>query len=75
MLLSALSTYALRPTKSIFFDKYPVMDSIANCNHAEEQRPTSGSTDTIDSRIVPEGFQDKFDEIYAKHSTGRLDGQ
>ena len=71
MVLSALSTYALRPTKTIFFDKYPVMNSIANCNHVVERDSikrdeNSGSTNTMDSRVVPveeSGFQEKFDDI------------
>lgn len=29
MTLSAIATYALRPSQSIFFDKYPIVDSTA----------------------------------------------
>uniref|UniRef100_A0A7I4Y5I2 Organic solute transporter alpha-like protein n=1 Tax=Haemonchus contortus TaxID=6289 RepID=A0A7I4Y5I2_HAECO len=40
MILSAIASYALRPSHSIFFDKYPIVDSTA---------ANAGSIQTIDS--------------------------
>ncbi|KAJ1364393.1 hypothetical protein KIN20_024483 [Parelaphostrongylus tenuis] len=33
MTLSAIATYALRPSRSIFFDKYPIVDSSASVSN------------------------------------------
>ncbi|VDM55102.1 unnamed protein product [Angiostrongylus costaricensis] len=38
MTLSAIATYTLRPSRSIFFDKYPIVDS-ASLNAAVEKAP------------------------------------
>lgn len=43
MTLSAIATYALRPSQSIFFDKYPIVDSTA---------ANAGSTHTMNSYIT-----------------------
>ncbi|VDM68425.1 unnamed protein product [Strongylus vulgaris] len=45
MMLSATTTYLLRPTQSIFFDKYSIVDSTSMHN---------GSTQTIESFVVPQ---------------------
>ncbi|WKX96107.1 hypothetical protein Q1695_012511 [Nippostrongylus brasiliensis] len=45
MTLSAIATYTLRPSQSIFFDKYPIVDSTA---------AKTGSTHTIESFVTPE---------------------
>ncbi|PAV90903.1 hypothetical protein WR25_24207 [Diploscapter pachys] len=59
MVLSALSTYCLRPSKTILFDKYPIIDS-TSCCISESQGPCPiqlpvpgnvGSTETIESRV------------------------
>ncbi|RCN42959.1 organic solute transporter alpha-like protein C01B12.4 family protein [Ancylostoma caninum] len=44
MTLSAIATYLLRPSQSIFFDKYPIVDSTSNHN---------GSSQTLDSFVIP----------------------
>ncbi|KAK5979266.1 Organic solute transporter alpha protein 1 [Trichostrongylus colubriformis] len=44
MVLSAIATYALRPSQSIFFDKYPIVDSTS---------ANAGSNQTIDSFMTP----------------------
>ncbi|KIH63913.1 hypothetical protein ANCDUO_05778 [Ancylostoma duodenale] len=44
MTLSAIATYLLRPSQSIFFDKYPIVDSTSNHN---------GSNQTLDSFVIP----------------------
>ena len=59
MVLSALSTYCLRPSKTILFDKYPIIDSTSCCINESQgpcpiQLPVSGnvgSTETIESRV------------------------
>ncbi|CAD6192588.1 unnamed protein product [Caenorhabditis auriculariae] len=52
MVLSALTTYCLRPTKTLLFDKYPVVDSTTR------HRPfdSTGSSETISSTVQPKSF-------------------
>ncbi|VDK53849.1 unnamed protein product [Cylicostephanus goldi] len=69
MTLSAIATYLLRPSQSIFFDNYPIVDSTCLHNNGSTQTINSFVTTIMDRRASYQ-FDSIDDEINKRRDSG-----